>query len=69
MFHYEDSAANRVVISVARATKAHPSPTPARIAGTWSWYRHNKAYALAGTMPTSRLRALAAALQGGDGID
>ena len=69
VFHYENAAAERVVISVARGAGMRASPAPARIGGAWSWYRHDKAYALAGTVPAGRLRALATALQGGDGID
>ncbi len=69
VFHYENAAAERVVISVARGASVRASSAPALIGGAWSWYRHDKAYALAGTMPPSRLHALATTLQGGDGVD
>ena len=69
VFYYENAAAERVVISVARSASVRASSAPALIGGAWSWCRHDKVYALAGTMPLSRLRALATALQGGDGTD
>ena len=70
VFHYENAAADRVVISVARAATRSSTPAaPSRIGEAWSWHRRDKAYAMAGTMSASRLHALAAALQGGDGLD
>ena len=69
VFHYENAANDRVVVSVAHAANRSSSAAPARIGAAWSWHRRDKAYAIAGTMPASRLHALAAALQGGDGLD
>ena len=69
VFHYANAASDRIVISVARAASKSPEPAPARIGEAWSWHRRDKAYAMAGTMPATRLHALAAALQGGDGLD
>ncbi len=69
VFHYGNAANDRVVISVARAANRSSNAAPMRIGAAWSWHRHDKAYALAGTMSASRLHALAAALQGGDGLD
>ncbi len=69
VFHYENAAADRVVVVVAHAANRPSNPAAARIGDAWSWHRRDKAYAIAGTMPASRLHALAAALQGGDGLD
>ena len=69
VFHYENATADRVVISVTRSASTRSSQAPARIGGAWSWHRRDKAYAIAGTLPASRLRALATTLQGGNGVD
>ncbi len=69
VFHYQNAASDRVVISVVHAATTRSSPAPARVGGAWSWRRLDKAYALAGTIPASRLRALAATLRDGEGVE
>ncbi len=69
VFLYENAAADRVAISVTRAAQRHVLGPPARVSGAFSWQQRDKVYAIAGTMSANRLRALAVALQGGDGLD
>ena len=68
VFLYENASADRVAISVARAVRP-TAGTPAQIGEAFTWRRRDNVYAIAGTTSANRLRALAVALQGGDGLD
>lgn len=64
LFRYQNAAAERVAVSVARATpndvaKAPPVP----IGSAYSWHKRDNAFAIAGTLRPARLRAIAVALQ------
>ena len=63
-FRYQDPAANRVVVTVARGAPGDTTPTaPSRIGNAYGWHTHDNAYAIAGTVRPARLRAIAVALQ------
>lgn len=64
VFRYRNAAAERLVISVARARGDLPAAPLARLGETFSWHRHDNVFAIAGTVSPERLRAIAVALQG-----
>lgn len=67
VFHYQNAAAERLVISVARAPQDAPTMPPTAIGKTYSWHRRDNAFAIAGTVRPDRLRAIAVVLQGDSG--
>ena len=62
VFHYRNADAERLVISVARA-QGGISAAPIGVGRTFSWHRHDKAYAIVGTIAPERLRDIALSLQ------
>ena len=68
LFHYRNANADQLVISVARSP-GETSTMPTSLGHALSWHRHDKAYALAGTIGTDRLRDIALSLQEEPGQD
>ena len=62
LFHYRNADADQLVISVARSP-GETSTMPTSMGRALSWHRHDKAYALAGTIGPDRLRDIALSLQ------
>lgn len=62
VFHYRNAGAERVVVGVIRAPQV-AGAGPTRIGRSFSWHRDDNAFAIAGTVRSERLRAMATLLQ------
>ncbi len=67
VFRYRDATNRQVAISVGRAPRGSVTSAPTLIGNSYTWHRRDAAYALAGTLPSARLREIAVALQSDDG--
>ena len=69
VLQYRDDGDGRVVVSVSRTAQDAAPTTPSPVGKGLAWRRHKAAFALAGTLPPDKLRAIAAALQADAGQD
>lgn len=58
VFHYQASSSERLAITVARSRRS-VLDGPVRIGNSFGWRRGENLYAIAGTVPTDRLRDIA----------
>ncbi len=69
VFRYRNAAAEQVVVGVARVARDDRRGTPSQpAAGVYAWRSGARTFAVAGTLPRERLRAIAVLLKG-DTID